>query len=128
MARNRGFRVSGHPPDERRGDQGSMADAAEWEHGETPRGTRAHFLPVDDGLVGGMRHAGDHGLAARTDLSRPAVGTAGEDWQAPIPAIDHCPCRTFSAALEEAVEGNECGTPNYYSHLSRTSFASAGSC
>jgi len=105
-----------------------MVDAAVGEHGEAPHGTRAHSLPVDDGLVGGMSHEGDHGRDARTDLSRPAVGTAGEDWSARSPEIDHCPCRTFSAALEEAVEGNDRGTLSYYSHPSRTSSASAGLC
>ncbi len=79
MARNHGSRVLGHPPSERRGDRGSMVDAAAREHGEAPRGTRAHSLPVDDGLVVGMSHEGDHDRGARTDLSQPAVGTADED-------------------------------------------------
>jgi len=105
-----------------------MVDAAAREHGVAPRGTRAHSLPVDDGLVVGMSHEGDHDRGARTDLSQPAVGTADEDCWARIPEIDHCPWRTFSAALEEAVEGNDCGTLSYYSHPSRTSFASAGLC
>ncbi len=105
-----------------------MVDAAAQEHGEAPRGTRAHFLLVGDGLVGGMSHEGDHDLGARTDLSQPAVGTADGDWQARIPEIDHCPWRTFSAALEEVVEGSDCGTLSCYSHPSRTSSASADSC